>query len=246
VSSIALRPRSATEIVDASFQLMRQYYPQFVALVAIAVAPYLLLRIVLGSGVGSPPVMLAQMLVNWLCTAVSEAAIIVAVSDSYLEGRVDIARALGQTLSKLLWIVGAGIARGALVLLASLLFIIPGAYVALRTFAVMPVVMLEHGSPNRAIERAWGLGKGQVSRILVTLGLAWLIYLALFFFIGAVVGTGLGRHPVLTDVLTAVIVAFVYPFIGVVTTLLYYDLRVRKEGFDLEVMARELALPVGQ
>jgi hypothetical protein len=26
----------------------------------------------------------------------------------------------------------------------------------------------------------------------------------------------------------------------VVSTMLYYDLRIRKEGFDLEIMAREL------
>jgi hypothetical protein len=33
----------------------------------------------------------------------------------------------------------------------------------------------------------------------------------------------------------------IYPFFTVVITLLYYDLRIRKEGFDLEIMATELA-----
>jgi len=31
-----------------------------------------------------------------------------------------------------------------------------------------------------------------------------------------------------------------YPIVSVVTTLIYYDLRVRKEAFDLEMMASEL------
>jgi uncharacterized membrane protein len=37
-------------------------------------------------------------------------------------------------------------------------------------------------------------------------------------------------------------VAFVlaYPVLSVVATLLYYDLRIRKEGFDLTMIAREL------
>ncbi len=37
----------------------------------------------------------------------------------------------------------------------------------------------------------------------------------------------------------------IYPFFTVVTTVLYFDLRIRKEGLDLELMAKELgvALP---
>jgi hypothetical protein len=32
----------------------------------------------------------------------------------------------------------------------------------------------------------------------------------------------------------------VFPFIAAVITVLYFDLRVRSEGFDLEILAREL------
>lgn len=32
-----------------------------------------------------------------------------------------------------------------------------------------------------------------------------------------------------------------YPLFSVGGTLLYYDLRIRKEGFDLEMMAQDLA-----
>ena len=32
----------------------------------------------------------------------------------------------------------------------------------------------------------------------------------------------------------------IYPLLTVVSTMLYYDLRIRKEGFDLEIMSREL------
>ena len=32
----------------------------------------------------------------------------------------------------------------------------------------------------------------------------------------------------------------IYPLLAVVSTLVYYDLRIRKEGFDLEIMSREL------
>jgi len=35
--------------------------------------------------------------------------------------------------------------------------------------------------------------------------------------------------------------AFIYPVISVVTVVLYYDLRTRKEGFDVEMMSRAVA-----
>jgi hypothetical protein len=38
-------------------------------------------------------------------------------------------------------------------------------------------------------------------------------------------------------VLISILEVFIYPFIYIVVTVLYYDMRVRKEGFDLELLA---------
>ena len=45
--------------------------------------------------------------------------------------------------------------------------------------------------------------------------------------------------------LSAFVSLFVYPVISCVFTLFYYDLRVRKEGFDLEILAKQLGLGAG-
>jgi hypothetical protein len=45
--------------------------------------------------------------------------------------------------------------------------------------------------------------------------------------------------------LAARVSRLVYPLISCVFTLCYYDLRVRKEGFDLEVLGRQLGLVSG-
>ena len=39
---------------------------------------------------------------------------------------------------------------------------------------------------------------------------------------------------------SALLNILIYPFVYVLTTILYYDLRVRKEGFDLEMLAATL------
>jgi TRAP-type mannitol/chloroaromatic compound transport system permease large subunit len=41
-------------------------------------------------------------------------------------------------------------------------------------------------------------------------------------------------------VATSILSIFVYPFVYVATVVLYYDIRVRKEGFDLELMAADV------
>ena len=49
LSSVTLRPRSATEIVDAMFQLLRAHYPQFATIVAVTFIPQLVLTLLLPS-----------------------------------------------------------------------------------------------------------------------------------------------------------------------------------------------------
>jgi hypothetical protein len=34
-----------------------------------------------------------------------------------------------------------------------------------------------------------------------------------------------------------------YPLLGIAETLIYYDVRIRKEGFDIEMMAAQAAEP---
>jgi len=43
-------------------------------------------------------------------------------------------------------------------------------------------------------------------------------------------------------VLAACVSLLIYPVLTCVFTLFYYDLRVRKEGFDLEMLSRQLQL----
>ena len=51
----------------------------------------------------------------------------------------------------------------------------------------------------------------------------------------------LAAQTVLNQVVAAVVTILLEPISAIARTLLYYDLRVRKEGFDLELMARQLA-----
>jgi hypothetical protein len=47
--------------------------------------------------------------------------------------------------------------------------------------------------------------------------------------------------PIARILMNAVVQLFVAPLLPIVLTVLYYDQRIRKDGFDLEVMARGIA-----
>ncbi len=248
MSATALRPRSATEIIDASFQLLRRHYTPLVAIAVVALLPYIILVAVTGSAAPESASAVLVFIAQWLCAALAEAAVILGVSDAYIDGNVDIQRALANTAGRLPTIILAGILRGIAIAVGLIALLFPGIYVMLRTFAIIPVVVLEERPAGESFRRSWDLAKGEVWKILGTMLLAWLIFMVLYmllvFTVGVVAGLVGSVNERMTSVVVAVLLALVYPITGVVTTLLYYDIRVRREGYDLELMAREAPAPV--
>jgi len=239
VPATALHPRSATELIDASFQLLRRHYTQLVAAAVVALLPYILLVAVAGGRGPESPTALLAVFAQYLCAALAEAAVIVGASDAYLKGSVDISRAITSTVQRLPAILVAGLLRGMATGLATLALIFPGIYVWLRTFAIIPAVVLEEKPASAAFRRSWDLSKGEAWKVFVTLLLAWLIFVVLYFLLIMAAGTLASRNERASSLLVAILLALVYPITGVVATLLYYDIRIRREGFDLELLARE-------
>lgn len=271
MAAFEIRPRRATELVDASFQLLRRFYPQLVTVSAVAMAPGVFMRILFRKELSDPTAMMTNrgpaigaVLVSALCIAIADAVLIVATSDGYLEGTVDLSRALSVSANRLVSVIVAvilrymsiGVVGGVMSIFfvlatlshlsALLVLLLPFAiwlavWIGLRTFAVAPAVVLEGLGPIVALDRTWQLSKSCTAHIFFSLGLAWLLY-----FVVAAVATGVGAALLsnsLTGILSALLIIPIYPLLAVVSTLLYYDLRIRKEGFDLEVMSRELGAP---
>ena len=268
VPPIEIRPRRATELVDASFQLLRRYYPQLVTASAITMAPGVLMRILERDAMSDPQMMTANAgawfsvgIVSVLCVTVCDAVLTIAVSDGYLNGEIDLARAFSTGMRKIMAVFLASFFRGLLVGLAVLVvgvgavivttlkmpilfvLVVPLAiwlisYILLRTFAIIPVVVLENIGANSSMTRTLQLSKNCAAHIFFSLGLAFFLY---FVFSGIISALGLKLlTPATAGIIGAVLIIPIYPLLTVVSTMLYYDLRIRKEGFDLEIMSREL------
>ncbi|MBV8528935.1 MAG: hypothetical protein JOZ75_11510 [Candidatus Dormibacteraeota bacterium] len=117
--------------------------------------------------------------------------------------------------------------------------------VYVRTSLAAPAIVLERLGGWRGLVRSWNLVSGLFWRLLgirLLLGLITGIISAIFVFIIAIAGVGLdtnGRF-ILQEVATAFATVFVSPITYIAVTLLYYDARIRKEGFDIEMLAQTL------
>jgi hypothetical protein len=242
---------------------------------AIAMAPSVLLRIALGARLNDPTVVMSNpgllvgpIALSTFSIAIADAVLVVAASDGYLAGDVDLARALAHGAKHIFAVIFSVIIRWSIVLvpvvfigvaaaimaqglgksqsaaLAGLLLLLfPFAfwfmiYAGLRTFAVIPAVLLEGSGVFASISRSWRLSKGCVWHTFFSLGLAWTLYFVIVL-IATVIGQML-LSPTMVGVLNSILIIPIYPLLAIVSTLLYYDLRIRKEGFDLELMSRDL------
>jgi hypothetical protein len=149
---------------------------------------------------------------------------------------------------------GAAIVAGILSSLATaagfLLLIIPGIIVWLALSLVYPVIIAEDSGGSDALRRSWELTKGYRWKIFVASVVTGIVSLAITYGIQIpllVVSTVVypkGSAPIwftilnaLGSVLGGVIPA---PLLAIATCVIYYDARVRKEGFDLQRLLDEL------
>lgn len=248
--SSALRPRSVTEIVDASFQILRAHYPAFVMCSAIAYAPQLLIRLLL---VGDPqrftaldPAMAGEVAWIGLVTAVTglitfslmTAVLTTCTSQAYLGEPVDVEVAVRRAIQRLGALLVTAVLATVLLVVSLFFLLAPAMYVTARLFAVTPALILEDRSISGAFARSGTLSSGRKWHILNTLGLVILIYFV--FFLGvSIVGTVFGGYVVQT-VLAALVTICLYPVIAIAGVLLYYDARIQSEGLDLELLADAL------
>jgi hypothetical protein len=248
VSAIELRPRSPTEIIDAAFEILRREYLTLVTIMAVV-------QLLLGIDLSTPEKMsLSAQNQGWVsllgmfALSLSTAAIIGAVSEAYLGRKPSVGRALGPMARRFVTIPFAATLRFVVSYFFLLFIFVPGFYLYSRWATLSAVIVLENKGPFSGLGRAWSLAADRVWASFLTQLIGYVIFIAIWvLWYGAVMLVGsmvpaLARPGILMAAQLIPIILF-YPFVGIVTTLMYYDLRIRKEAFDLEMMANDLAAP---
>ena len=174
-----------------------------------------------------------------------------AVSELYLGRATTIGQSFSRAKSELGTLFGVLFLNGLVTLVSFLLLIIPGIYMMCRLCVAVPAALLENLGPRDSLERSFALTKDNAGR-------AFLIYLLYFVILYAAValfampfaiGVGVSQNdPVMVRTWTALsevgsfaAEVLITPILTIGMAIFYFDLRVRKEGFDLQLMMNPLA-----
>ena len=238
-----LRVRSVSEIVDAAFSLYRRHAKQYITIAAIATAPSLIINLLLGGGVepitpGDFIRMVPGVIIGLVTFALVSAVIVRMGSDVYLGGDPDVAATLQRVLPRVPALLASIVLTMVMVTVAALFLLLPSFYVVAVVFATVPVIVVERLGPLAAISRSASLSKNIKLHILGTLVLVYGVYFGLA--IGIPILTLLVANPVIQLVVQSLFGVVSAPILNLVVMVLYYDARIRAEGFDVEHMAQSL------
>lgn len=242
MTELGLRPRSASELVDAAFQVFRRDPVTFIVANAVFYVPWLLVRLVLDAPLLNGELDWGRLLTSAVFSLVvyagASAVTMRLASDVYLGRPSDLAGAFRAIAPQIPRVIVASLIVFVFLVVGLMLFIFPALYPLARFFAVRQSIVFENAGVGHALSRSSSLSAGGKGHVLSTLLLAGLIVLAISF--GAGLVSGMIGVRVLQFAIATGISVLVYPFLGIAQTLLYYDVRIRKEGFDIEYLASEV------
>jgi hypothetical protein len=192
----------------------------------------------------------AGVLISFVAGLFAQAACFRAIADAYLGEEARWNSSLRFALRRLPAVIVLALAAGFLEGLGLLACIIPGVYLWTAFYVAIPVLLVEGCGPFRAIGRSRRLvtgrwwttfGVGVVGVLLV-----WIITTALT---SVVVGIALANPArntatgfILNTLASTIASMLTTPAAAAFATVLYIDLRVRKEGFDLFLLAQRLGV----
>lgn len=130
---------------------------------------------------------------------------------------------------------------GGLVLAGLALLLVPLAVFAGLAVST-PALVIEDIGAGSALQRSWALTRRFRLRTIGLLLLTAILIGIPFMGVTLIITMFAGEVAILlAQALSILVLLMLTPLIYCVLTLLYYDLRVRKEGFDLQVLADSLA-----
>jgi hypothetical protein len=241
-----LRKLSFGETLGQAFNL---YVDNFVALFVISLVssiPMIILthKVILNNGdtdelnraLSSLLLIVIYLVVNTLCTVLT----IELISKKYLKRQEGIGQYIANVMPYVFPIIGLAILQVLIIGLGFLAFFIPGIYLALALSMAGQVLIVERKPVIESMRRSFFLTKGKKLEIIAF----WLILVLVNFAarkVMEVVYTIIARLDaviqtklILAYTLAHLVDILITPIGACIFILIYFNLRIEKEGFDLE------------
>lgn len=267
MTGLDLRPLTLGEILDRTFSLYRSHFLLFIGIAGIPQALILAVQLaqvalqqyyprsvggfnLTGTGLAFYALLVILSIVAYLF---SQGGTVLAVSEIYLGRAMTIGEALQRVRGHLGFLLGVVALNGLAVGGATLLLFVPGIYVLCRLIVCVPVALIEERGPRDSLSRSWELTTGFAGRafmiflFFVAIAFAANLLLVFPFSIGMLTAlknpSAIWFWTVLTQLGSNAASILTTPILLIATAIYYYDLRVRKEAFDLQFMMNPSAAP---
>ncbi|HXO45393.1 MAG TPA: hypothetical protein VN846_07970 [Candidatus Cybelea sp.] len=260
-----LRPLSLGEILDRTLSLYRQHFVLFVGIAALPQLLNLALSLaqvwtgrVAGGHKQVAVAVAAAGFIGGLVGVVvylvvylfAQGGTVYAVSEIYLGRPATIGASLKRMRGQVGNLFGVTLLNGLVIGIATILLIVPGIYMACRLITCVPAALLEDLGPRDSLERSYRLTEDSAGRsFVIYLLYFFLLYAAVLLFIlpFSVASRLTANDPgsvwvwlVLGQVGNFLATTLVTPILTIATAVFYYDLRVRKEAFDLQLLMNQV------
>jgi hypothetical protein len=260
-----LRPLGIGEILDAGIKLFLRHWRTLVLSVVGLILPVQILSALVTASVapeqfdltssetgvdegeeaefliGQGVIALLSVISILLATAVCFKA----VADAYLGVEPEWRRSLRFAVRRLGGLFGVAIAGGLVVALATVALIVPGIWLFVMYSVAVPALLLERIGPFAALRRSfrlvrrrWWPTAGALVVGYLLIGIIGTLVSGVIMVIPSVVAENNTLVGALGSVVGGTVGSVLTtPYSAAVVTLLYFDLRVRKEGLDLQLIA---------
>jgi hypothetical protein len=243
-------------LLDRAFRLYTSNFSLMLGITAAAYVPFYLIMVIIESRVGvnvqAPSGGLSTLLfqivfmILWASIAfpIAGGAATYAISERYLGNEVTIGEALRLALSRFWTLSIAQITATIRVMFGFLLLVVPGILWMLSYTLIVPAVLIEGQNATPSLRRSRDLVKGHRGKVFCVMFIVNLLqgFLALGVSMvsGMLFNSDSAGGAVLNSAMNNLLSIFLTPLGIVATILLYYDMRIRNEGFDLEMLSRAI------
>jgi hypothetical protein len=241
-----LKEMSVGEAIDGSVRLYVRHFPTIFLIYLLPLFAVELMLIALWPNADPEVHSWVALLVSMPAIIPASGATVVAVSEITLGHKPRVARAYGRVLAvfgRFLWTY---LLVAIVFIVGLLLLVLPGIFALTVLMFATTAVMLERRGGWDALKRSASLGKGYYWRNLLALALIMILIFVGHMILWIIVGMtvfALG-DPNQLGIAARIIVAAVSnlftPIVMILVTLLYYDMRVRKENYDTATLAQDL------
>lgn len=180
-------------------------------------------------------------LISLILTPLLAGTVTILLGEQFLGRSLPWYRGFQKSLKRWIPFILLQLVVGAVVGLGSILLIIPGIIAMCATTCAIPAMMLEDLDPMKAFHRSWDLTKNHRLRIFRFSCLP-VLATALASGILLAITTSIPMDPLYKDVLSVIIHAPFQALWPAIATLLFFDLRIRKEAMDLEEEANTISV----